>query len=58
MCHRLGLDGGVGEDRESMPHLGVRAATGGGGGELCGMELNGMDKVEELVSVFKELVLL
>lgn len=38
--------------------FGCESCNGGGGGELCGMELNGTEKVEELVSVFKELALL
>lgn len=37
---------------------GCDSCNGGGGGELCGMELNGAEKVQELVSVFKELALL
>lgn len=58
-CHWVGLDGGAGADRESLPQLGVRAATGERVGSSCGMELNGPEKkVGELVPVFKELVLL
>lgn len=58
-CHWVGLDGGVGVDREFLPQLGVRAATGVGSGQQLWDELNGMEKkVGELVPVFKELVLL